>query len=76
MGDDRKSHTGFMRRKAVMLDLNITKNTLARMIETDPSFPPFFAISPGIEVITRDDYQAWLAQKKLAARLSRLTGSE
>ncbi|HEU4459700.1 MAG TPA: hypothetical protein VFR90_11305 [Methylibium sp.] len=59
----------FLRRKAVAFELGITRHTLARIIATDKRFPPFFEISPGIEVIERSDLEKWIRQKKLTARV-------
>lgn len=57
----------YMRRKAVAFELGINRHTLARMIKTDPTFPPFMEITPGVEVIARDDFERWLREKRLAA---------
>lgn len=62
----------YLRRQAVAFELGITRHTLARMIERDESFPRFFAISPGIEVIARDDLEAWILQKRNGSRMKRL----
>ena len=59
----------FLRRQAVAYELGITRHTLARMIQRDKTFPRFFEITPGIEVIDRADLDQWVAQKKRAARL-------
>lgn len=63
---------GYLRRKAVAVELGITRHTLARMIERDKSFPRFFAISPGVEVIAREDLEAWILQKRNDSRVGRL----
>jgi hypothetical protein len=60
-----------MRRQAVAFELGITRHTLARILDKDATFPAFFAISPGIEVIERRDFERWLQRKRLAARLKR-----
>lgn len=67
------AHAQFMRRQAVAFELNVSRHTLARIIERDRTFPRFFAISPGIEVCERSEFDSWVAQRKLAARLLRLT---
>lgn len=54
-----------MRRQAVARELGIDRHTLARIIKTDPDFPQFVAISPGIEVIERDSFERWLQTKRL-----------
>lgn len=58
-----------MRRQAVAYELGITRHTLARVIAKDLTFPRFFAITPGIEVIDRLDFERWCQRKKLAARV-------
>lgn len=58
-----------MRRQAIAYELGITRHTLARIIKSDGTFPAFFAISPGVEVIERRDFDRWLQRKRLAARL-------
>lgn len=62
------AHRQFMRRQAVAYELGITRHTLARVIKSDPDFPRFFAISPGIEVIERREFERWLLRRKLSAR--------
>jgi predicted DNA-binding transcriptional regulator AlpA len=54
----------FMRRKHVEAALDISRNTLAAIIKSDPEFPRFVALSPGIEVIERADFERWLQRKK------------
>ncbi len=75
--NERKApaHAQFMRRQAVAFELGVSRHTLARMIASDKTFPRFFAISPGIEVCERAEFDAWVAQRKLAARLLRLTST-
>lgn len=58
----------YMRRQAVAHQLGITRHTLARMVAKDATFPRFFAITAGIEVIARADFEQWLEQKRLASR--------
>lgn len=57
----------YMRRKKVCQELGITRHTLAKIIETDKRFPVFFEISPGIDVIERRDFDAWILLKKTIA---------
>ena len=64
------ARASFMRRQAVAFELGITRHTLARVLKNDPTFPRFFAITPGIEVIERLDFERWLQRKRLAARLN------
>lgn len=69
------THAQFMRRKVVELELGVSRHTLSRMIAKDKTFPRFFAISCGIEVCERAEFDAWVEQRKLAARLLRLTAT-
>lgn len=57
----------YMRRQMVAYELGISRHTLARMIKSDPSFPRFFEITPGIAVIARADFDHWLRTKRHAA---------
>lgn len=59
----------YLRRQAVAFELGITRHTLARLIAKDKSFPKFFGITPGIEVIAREDLDAWIARKRAESRL-------
>lgn len=69
MSDDKPPiHAQYMRRQAVAWELGITRHTLARMLSNDKTFPRFFAITPGIEVVARRDFERWIEQKRLAAR--------
>lgn len=72
---DRKPpvHAQYMRRQHVAWELGITRHTLARLIANDASFPKFFAITAGIEVIDRGDFARWVEQKRLSARAERIT---
>ena len=62
----------YMRRQAVAYELGITRHTLARLVTKDATFPRFFAITPGIEVIAREDLDAWIRRKQLDSRAERL----
>jgi predicted DNA-binding transcriptional regulator AlpA len=57
----------YMRRQAVAYELGVSRHTLARMLKTDITFPRFFEITPGIEIIARADFDGWLRNKRLAA---------
>ncbi|MBL0420514.1 helix-turn-helix domain-containing protein [Ramlibacter sp. AW1] len=61
-------HAAFLRRQQVAYELGVSRHTLRRMIERDPEFPRFFALTPGIEVIERSEFERWLLRKKIAAR--------
>ena len=58
----------YMRRQAVAYELGVTRHTLSRLLAKDATFPRFFAITAGIEVIARTDFEQWLEQKRLASR--------
>lgn len=58
-------HASFMRRQAVAFELGISRHTLRKIIDSDPNFPSFFAVSPGIEVVYRQDFERWLSRKRL-----------
>lgn len=58
---------GFLRRQQVAFELGVTRHTLRRIIQSDPAFPRFFEISPGVEVIERRDLDRWIRLKKLLA---------
>jgi predicted DNA-binding transcriptional regulator AlpA len=60
-------HAQFMRRKAVAHELGLDRHTLARIIKSDPDFPPFFAISAGVEVIERVALERWIEKKRRGA---------
>lgn len=60
----------YMRRKLVAHELGISRHTLSRMIERDPTFPRFFEITPGISVIARADFDHWLRSKRLASLIA------
>lgn len=62
----------YMRRQAVAYELGITRHTLARLVAKDATFPRFFAITPGIEVIARADFEQWMEHKRLASRTKHL----
>lgn len=57
----------FLRRQQVAFELGISRHTLARVIKSDPHFPRFIPITPGIEVITRTEFEAWLRRKRFTA---------
>ncbi|XAH21637.1 hypothetical protein AAFF27_16615 [Xylophilus sp. GW821-FHT01B05] len=59
----------YMRRQAVAFELGIGRHTLSRMLKRDATFPLFFAITPGVEVIAREDFDRWLREKRLASQM-------
>ena len=63
------AHLQLMRKKAVAYELGISRHTVGRMIKSDPDFPTFFEITPGIEVIERAAFDRWLIGKRVKARL-------
>lgn len=69
-------HAQYMRRQHVAWELGITRHTLARLLAKDKTFPAFFAITAGIEVIARSDFQRWIDQKRAASRTMNLVASK
>ncbi|MDP2007840.1 MAG: hypothetical protein Q8K45_19380 [Rubrivivax sp.] len=65
-------HAQYMRRQHVAWELGITRHTLSRLLRKDETFPPFFAITPGIEVIARSDFEQWIHHKRVASRAMNL----
>lgn len=55
----------FMRRQQVAFELGISRHTLSRMLKADATFPRFFEITPGIEVVAREDFDRWLRERRL-----------
>jgi len=66
------AHALFMRRKDVAAELGVSRGTLARMLKSDPTFPRFVSLTPGIEVIDRRDFEAWLVAQRARSRASEL----
>lgn len=67
MSSSAPRHASFMRRQAIAFELGISRHTLRKIMDTDPNFPSFFAVSPGIEVVHRQDFERWLSRKRLEA---------
>lgn len=65
MSTNAPRHASFMRRQAISFELGISRHTLRKIIDSDAEFPRFFAVSPGIEVIHRADFERWLSRKRL-----------
>ena len=61
----------FMRRQAVAFELGVGRHTIGRLLKTDASFPKFFQITPGVEVIARVDFENWLRSKRLQALVNK-----
>ncbi len=57
-----------LRRKGVAAMLGISRHTLRRVIQADPTFPRFFELSPGIAMVRARDVRRWLRRKELQAR--------
>lgn len=57
----------FMRKKQVCFDLGISRHTLTRMLKRDTTFPRFFEVTPGVEVVARADFEHWLRAKHRAS---------
>lgn len=58
----------FMRQKAVAHHLGVSRHTLRRIIDRDPTFPRFVELSAGIRMVRKRDVDAWLREKEIAAR--------
>lgn len=58
-----------MRRADVCRELGITRHTLAGIEKQDPTFPVFFPIAPGVEVVLRRDVEKWIKLKQLVTRM-------
>lgn len=56
----------WLRQKAVAAFLGVSRFTLARIIQRDPTFPRFVELSPGIRVVRFARVEAWLRAKELA----------
>jgi predicted DNA-binding transcriptional regulator AlpA len=56
-----------LRMKAVAALLGISRHSLRRVIQSDPTFPRFFPISPGVLVVREHQVRAWLRRKELDA---------
>ena len=54
-----------LRRKEICHALKVDRHTLARIAANDPDFPRFWQIAPGIDVIEREQLDAWLRVKKV-----------
>jgi predicted DNA-binding transcriptional regulator AlpA len=61
--DDNK----FLRMKGVAAVIGVSRHTLRRIIERDPTFPPVVELSPGIRMWRERDVREWLNRKYLAA---------
>lgn len=61
--DDR-----LLRQKAVAALLGVSRHTLRRIIQADPTFPRFFELSPGITMVRARAVRRWLRRKELQAR--------
>lgn len=57
-----------LRMKAAAALLGISRHTLRRVMQRDPTFPRFFEISPGIHVVRGSKLKRWLRRKELDAR--------
>lgn len=54
-----------LRMKGVASMLNISRHTLRRLMKSDPTFPRFIDLSPGIRMVRARDIQAWLRKKEV-----------
>lgn len=58
----------FLRQKGVAAMLGISRHTLKRIIDRDPTFPRFIELSPGIRMVRAREISAWIRTKELDAR--------
>lgn len=65
-----------LQRKQVAAELGITRGTLRKIEVTDRSFPAFWALSAGIEVITRQQLDAWVEQREEIGRIEVLSKND
>lgn len=65
---------GYLTRGQVALELGISYKTLTRMTKADASFPRFVSITPGLQVISRADLEAWIAAKFVRERAAAMLG--
>lgn len=63
IGDER-----LLRQQGVAAMLGISRHTLKRIVDRDPSFPRFIELSPGIHMVRAREVRAWLYKKELDAR--------
>ena len=61
--DDEK----LLRQKAVAAFLGVSRHTLRRIMDSDPTFPRFIELSPGIHMVRLREVRAWLRRKELFA---------
>lgn len=71
----RTVRAGFITRQEVAYQLGVSLRTLRRTERADPSFPRFFALTPGVWVIARTDLDAWVQAKVTRARAAAVLGS-
>lgn len=62
-GDDR-----LLRMKGVAEMLGFSRHTLRRIMKSDPTFPRFIELSPGIRMVRVREIRAWFRGKELSAR--------
>jgi predicted DNA-binding transcriptional regulator AlpA len=65
-----------LRRKQVAALLGIGRHALARLVAKDPTFPRFFSITPGTDVLSEADLRNWIEQKRLASRIAQIAPNE
>lgn len=57
----------FLRMKGVAALLGVSRHTLRRIIDRDPTFPPVVELAPGIRMWRARQVIEWLNRKELAA---------
>jgi predicted DNA-binding transcriptional regulator AlpA len=58
----------FLRKQGVAYLLGISRYTLRRIMQKDPTFPRFIELSAGIHMVRQSDVEGWLRRKELATR--------
>mgnify|MGYP001042128594 CR=1 FL=1 len=54
-----------LRMKGVADMLGVSRHTLRRLIQKDPSFPRFIELSPGIRMVRARNIKAWIRKKEV-----------
>lgn len=67
-GDSLISDERLLRQQGAAALLGISRHTLKRIMDRDPTFPRFIELSPGIRMVRAREVRAWLRGKELDAR--------
>lgn len=55
----------FLRMKGIAALLGISRWTLREIVKTDPSFPRFIELSPGVRMVRARAVREWVRRKEL-----------